>query len=139
LGRPLKGRPFLLLPGGNGVEYNSDFRYDLKVGQVSEKRLGELLTDKTIEVKRDFRASQTGKVFVEFFCRGKPSGIATTEADFWAFMISNESVVILPTKRVKKLVREAKRKGKVVSGGDSNLSQGALVEIERLMTDAIRC
>jgi len=120
------------------VEYNSDFRYDLKVGQVSEKRLGELLTDKTIEVKRDFRASQTGRVFVEFFCRGKPSGISTTEADFWAFMISDESVVILPTKRLKKLVREARKKGNVVSGGDSNLSQGALVEIERLMRDAIR-
>jgi len=125
--------------GGNGVEYNSDFRYDLKVGQVSEKRLGELLTDKTIEVKRDFRASRTGKVFVEFFCRGKPSGISTTEADFWAFMITDETVVILPTRRLKKLVREAKKKGDVVSGGDSNLSQGALVEIERLMRDAIRC
>lgn len=120
------------------MEYNSDFRYDLKVGQLSEKRLANMLTDKTIEVKRDFRASRTGKVFVEFFCRGKPSGISTTEADFWAFMITDETVVILPTERLKGLVKEQKEKGRVLSGGDSNLSRGVLVEVERLTRDAIR-
>jgi len=63
------------------MQFNSDFRYDLKVGQLEEKWLAELLQSKTLEVKRDFKASQTGRVFVEFFCRGKPSGVATTEAD----------------------------------------------------------
>jgi hypothetical protein len=52
------------------MEQNSDFRWDLKVGQLKEQWLGELLENVPIEVKRDFMASQTGNVFVEFFCRG---------------------------------------------------------------------
>jgi len=115
------------------MEFNSDFRYDLKVGQLQEKWLAELLSSKKIEVKRDFKASRTGKVFVEFFCRGKPSGIDTTEAEFWAFILDGETVVILPVDKVKSLVDEAKVKGRVVSGGDSNLSQGALIKLERLL------
>lgn len=115
------------------MQFNSDFRYDLKVGQLEEKWLAELLQSKTLEVKRDFKASQTGRVFVEFFCRGKPSGIATTEADHWAFILNDGIVIILPTERLKELVEEAQEKGKTVSGGDSNVSQGALIKLERLV------
>lgn len=115
------------------MQFNSDFRYDLKVGQLEEKWLAELLQSKTLEVKRDFKASQTGRVFVEFFCRGKPSGVATTEADHWAFIMDGGIVIILPTERLKELVEEAKEKGKTVSGGDSNVSQGALINLERLV------
>jgi hypothetical protein len=119
------------------VEYNNDFKYDLKVGQLAEKWLGELLSGKTIEVKRDFRASRTGKVFVEFFCRGKPSGIDRTEADYWAFVIGTGYVVILPTEALKEIVKLHKEKGWVMSGGDRNVSQGALVKVERLIKHAI--
>ena len=115
------------------MQFNSDFRYDLKVGQLEEKWLAELLQSKTLEVKRDFKASQTGRVFVEFFCRGKPSGIATTEADHWAFILNDGIVIILPTERLKELVVEAQEKGKTISGGDSNVSQGALIKLERLV------
>lgn len=115
------------------MEFNSDFRYDLKVGQVAEKQLAEMLQSKTIEVKRDLRASRTGKVFVEFFSRGKPSGISTTEADYWAFMISDKSMVLLPTEKLRALVEDAKENGIIKSGGDKNTSRGALIEIERLV------
>lgn len=115
------------------MEFNSDFRYDLKVGQVAEETLAKMLQSQKIEVKRDFKASRTGRVFVEFFSRGKPSGIDTTEADYWAFMISEESVVILPTRRLRELVAEAKEKGNIKPGGDKNTSQGALIKIERLV------
>ena len=115
------------------MQFNSDFRYDLKVGQLEEKWLAELLQSKTLEVKRDFKASQTGRVFVEFFCRGKPSGIATTEADHWAFILNDGIVIILPTERLKELVEEAQENGKTISGGDSNVSQGALIKLERLV------
>ena len=54
------------------MEYNNDFKWDLKVGQMNEEWLGDLLQSQTIEVKRDFMASRTGRVFVEFFCRNKP-------------------------------------------------------------------
>lgn len=115
------------------MEFNRDFKYDLKLGQIAEKWLAELLQSQRIEVKRDFKASQTGKVFVEFFSRGKPSGIDKTEAEFWAFIIDGETVVILPTQKLKQLVEEAKEKGRVVAGGDANTSQGALIKLERLV------
>ena len=115
------------------MDYNNDFRYDLKVGQVAERQLGEMLDNAKIEVKRDLRASRTKKVFVEFFCRGKPSGISTTEADYWAFMVSDKVVVILPTEKLKGLVEEAIENGKAISGGDRNTSQGVLISIERLL------
>ena len=35
------------------MEYNNDFKYDLKVGQVYEKQFNDLLGSK-IEIKRDF-------------------------------------------------------------------------------------
>ena len=41
------------------MEYNSDFRYDLKRGQKAEKWLGGLLEADTLEVKRDFIAHKT--------------------------------------------------------------------------------
>ena len=47
------------------MKYSSDFRYDLKLGQVKEKELGEILNNKTIEVKTDLKAIETGSVFVE--------------------------------------------------------------------------
>lgn len=119
------------------MEYNNDFKYDLKVGQLAEKWLSELLSGNTIEVKRDFKASRTGKVFVEFFCRGKPSGIDRTEADYWAFVIDGGFVIILPTKALKEIVELHKEKGWVMSGGDNNVSQGALVKVERLVKHAI--
>ena len=115
------------------MEFNRDFRYDLKVGQMAESWLANLLQNKTIEIKRDFKASRTGRVFVEFFSRGKPSGIDKTEADFWAFVIDGETVVILPTVRLKELVKEAKEEGKVWKGGDSNTSKGVLIDLERLV------
>lgn len=115
------------------MEFNSDFRWDLKVGQLQEQWLADLLQSKTLEVKRDFKASQTGRVFVEFFCRGKPSGIATTQADHWAFILDDGIVVILPTDRLKKLVIDARERNRVVAGGDNNVSHGALIELERLL------
>ena len=115
------------------MQFNSDFRYDLKVGQLEEKWLAELLQSKTLEVKRDFKASQTGRVFVEFFCCVKSYGVATTEPDHWAFILNYGIVIILPTNRLKELVAEAQEKGKTISGGDSNVSQGALINLERLV------
>ena len=110
-----------------------DFRWDLEVGQIAERWLGDILSNNTIEVKRDFVASRTGNVFVEFSCRGKPRGIATTLATHWAFVLDDETVVLLPVKKLLALAFEAEEQGNVVYGGDDNLSVGALIELERLV------
>lgn len=112
----------------------NDFRWDLKVGQLFEDELANILERKTIEVKTDFMASQTGNVFVEFFCRNKPSGLATTKADYWAFILGEKTVVLLPTDELKKLARQVYREKGKVRGGDGNFSLGVLIPIERLVT-----
>ena len=49
------------------MNYNNDFKYDLKIGQTKEKELGDIFNNKTVEVKYDLQAKLTGNVFVEYF------------------------------------------------------------------------
>ena len=44
------------------MNYNNDFKYDLKIGQIAERDLGHLFDHSSIEVKRDFLALKTGNV-----------------------------------------------------------------------------
>lgn len=46
----------------------------------------------TFEVKEDFKCMNTGNVCVEFECRGKPSGIATSKANFIIYKIHESPV-----------------------------------------------
>ena len=52
------------------MKYCSDFKYDLEIGQVKEKELGDIFNNSTIEVKNDLSAHKTGNVFVEYESRG---------------------------------------------------------------------
>ena len=73
------------------MKYNNDFKYDLKIGQVKEKQLAEILNDKTIEVKYDLKALETGNIYVEYQSRGKPSGISTSEANSIALPLATRT------------------------------------------------
>ena len=115
------------------VDFNSDFRHDLEVGQLSEKFLADLLENRTIEVKRDFLASKTGNVFVEYESRGKPSGIATSTADYWAFVLDDERIIMIPRGLLKVMAREAFEAESLATGGDSNTSRGVLVRVRELV------
>jgi hypothetical protein len=110
------------------MDYRSDFEYDLKVGQVAEKELGEILENKTIEVKRDLLTAKTGNVFIEYSSRGKPSGIATTKSDFYCIVIE-DTFIILPTKLLKKKGRPYLNTNRDVLGGDDNTSKGILLPV----------
>ncbi len=85
---------------------NDDCKYDIKA-EVNGKSV-------TFEVKEDIRCADTGNVVVEYESRGKPSGIETTEADFWIFRIHHgykESDIhhfLIGTERLKRLIREKK-------------------------------
>ena len=115
------------------VDFNSDFRHDLEVGQLSEKFLANLLENRTIEVKRDFLAAKTGNVFVEYESRGKPSGIATSTADYWAFVLDDERIIMIPRGLLKVMAREAFEADRLATGGDSNTSRGVLVRVRELV------
>jgi hypothetical protein len=57
---------------------NEDGRFDLLVRTSAG-------IDVAIEMKEDFLTQKTGNVAVEFECRGKPSGINTTQSDLYIY------------------------------------------------------
>lgn len=115
------------------MEHNSDFRYDLQVGIIGEEYVGDILSFKKIEVKTDYKAKQTGNLFVEYESRNKPSGIATTEADFYCFVISNEQIIFIETNKLKEMCREYYHTSRNTVGGDSNTSKGILLPLEKIL------
>lgn len=119
------------------MNFNSDFSHDLELGQVFEKGLATILTSRKIEVKRDFKAMKTGNVFVEYSSRGKPSGLATTNADYYCYFIAERRLIILPTEELKELCRPFLYTNRDVRGGDNNTSKGVLLPITAFITGAI--
>jgi len=120
------------------MNYNSDFKYDLYTGVLKgESWFHSLLENKKIEVKYDGDISnRTGNVYVEYECRGKKSGIATTESDYYVFKLSDERAIVIGTEQLKSRIRELISKGMAksgVKGGDNNLSVGVLVKIKDLL------
>lgn len=115
------------------MEYNNDFRYDLLVGQSAENFLGKLLEGKKLEVKLDKLAHKTGRVFVEFESRGKPSVLATSQADYWCYIIEGRGAIIVSIERMKEVSRGALQERGEIRGGDSNTSRGVLVDVGRLI------
>lgn len=66
------------------VSYCDDNRFDIALD------MGDDVV--TLEVKEDFKCMVTGNVCVEFECRGKPSGIAVTQADYLVYKIHESPV-----------------------------------------------
>ena len=120
------------------MEYSSDFKYDLGVGKLKgETKLHTMLEDSKIEVKFDRKTRDTGNVFIEYESRGKPSGIKTTQADYWAYFIGDDEVYILSLEKLKeKIVNLNPPK---VMGGDPDpitgkkTSWGFLIKLEELI------
>ena len=113
------------------MDYNSDFKYDLKIGQVKEKELGDIFKNKTIEVKYDLKALKTGNVYVEYSSRFKPSGIATTTANYYCFCFG-DTYHIIETEILKNRCRKYFKTDRDKNGGDNNSSKGILLPLEEL-------
>lgn len=119
------------------MKYCNDFRYDLKVGQIGEKLLSDILLNKKIEVKRDSWIYKSGNIAIEYESRGKPSGIAKSEAGYWAIIFSggyeDEIIIIIKENRLKKICREFYKKGNIKSMGDNNTSKSILIPIKEFL------
>lgn len=114
------------------MKYCSNFRHDLELGQVAEKEIGALLSEKKIEIKKDMLAKKTGNVFVEYMSRGKVSGVDRSEADYYCFVVES-LIIFLPLLELKKLIEPFKGTKRDVRGGDNNTSRGILLPLTTLI------
>jgi len=119
------------------MEYNSDFRYDLKFGVVEgESWFHNIVSNSKVEVKTDRLTEKTGNVYIEYESRGKPSGIVTSQADYWVYKVSDGRAIIIEKEELKQKLRELVKNKKArmgVKGGDNNTSLGILVNIKELI------
>jgi hypothetical protein len=120
---------------------NSDFDIDLKFGQIYEKTLALILQDTTIEVKTERDTwKKTGNIAIELHNhhRNLPSGLSVTKADYWATILVDNfkfyGVHILPVDYLKRRVKEIvlSGKGRIIHGGDYNVSEMALIPIKEI-------
>lgn len=118
------------------MDFNNDFRYDLKVGQEGERLVDSIFKDKRIEVKRDSWICKSGNIAIEYESRGKPSGISTTEAEYWIIIFSGDCqdkvMYIFETKWLKELSREYFMKGSMKAMGDNNTSMAVLIPVSEI-------
>ncbi len=99
-------------------EVGKDHKYDLKFYRFKSLVEKEVFT---VEVKEDFTCKTTGNVGLEFECRGKPSGISTSEANYYCYKIHEPSgkigLYLIKTKDLKTLITDKLYK-RIINGGD---------------------
>lgn len=122
---------------GEGMTTLSSFDLDFRYGYAGEQLVEELLTNgKTVEVKRDRRWHETGNLYIEVECwynstqSWQASGIAVTEADYWAFVLE-ESVLMIPTINVIQAINQYGRQ--ITCEIPPNKSRGFLITVNDLL------
>jgi len=124
---------------------NYDYDKDLLIARECEKEVADILTkygieilgfehtnkydiltrvdgkEYTFEVKEDFTCERTGNVGLEFECRGRPSGIQVSKADYYIYKIhtKNDGICffLCKTSNLKNMI-DAVEYFRVVNGGD---------------------
>ncbi len=122
-------------------EPNYDFEIDLPRGQEAEQTIAFLLhmnNGDFIEVKRDSYVSESNNVAIEYQCKNKPSGIASTEAAWWVIMLNGERyngevIVLIKTERLKSIARKYLGTKRDISGGDKKYARMILVPVKELL------
>ena len=123
---------------------NYNFNEDLPVAVETEKDVAQILAkiyearilkfehsnkydilarikgnDYTFEVKEDFMTCKTGNVALEFECRGKPSGIQTSQADFYVYKIHGKNGIHYYLFKKENLLKMISNEvSRIVNGGD---------------------
>lgn len=131
---------------------NYNFAKDLKASQASVDKVAKWLTSNgckdityvhtkhydltyekdgnhySMEVKEDLQFSKTGNVAIEVRSRSKPSGICSSLADYWVYVLGEELWFAERSKVLLYLIQHWDRFRRV-EGGDDNTSLVALLKI----------
>ena len=116
--------------------YNPDFDIDLAFGEHYEDSLAAILQTGKVEIKteRDIWKT-TGNIVFEIKCKGRPSGISKTKADYWAQILTykNEikSILLFPVPVLKQQLKHLlnKKLVKIIKGGENNESELIIVPL----------
>ena len=127
----------------------SKFRKDLEFGQNYEKKFIEIMKPKSskiiggnfkywdleifedykvikYEIKSDRLAHKTNNLCIEFECNKKPSGITTTQADYYGYFIIKDKdefqLYNIPTKFIRECINN-KLYSRTMNGGDGYKSK----------------
>jgi hypothetical protein len=126
------------------ITFNRDRKFDLQLSDalIAEQRLGEIFAGakiEKIELKTEtWQWEQTGNICIEYRQNGQPSGIATTEADFWVHELRRDGQTLLylmiPVLRLKEICRDAIRKGRArANAGDGGRFDVILLPLRELL------
>ena len=121
-------------------EVQQKFDHDLAFGKLGEDFVKNFQSENNkIEVKteRDIW-KKTGNIAIEMRCKGKPSGISTTESSVWIHLLAYNGVIkggyLFKVDELRAFIKKRHKEGnlKLVMGGDNNASQMALLPIKEL-------
>ena len=121
------------------MKLNNDKRFDidLSYGQIFEKKVADMLQNSKIEVKTERNMwHKTGNIVIEFESRGRPSGIASTEAEYWFHNLAFSGEIVLTLVFPTKILRDyiAKNHPRMIRGGDDMTSRLYLINLQDLVT-----
>lgn len=119
--------------GRGGKSADLKFVEDLLIGEDAENSIVKAF--QSGEVKRDFGVGKTKRVFVEHESFQRPSGIVTTEADYFIFVLDGEEFnsevfIGISTDRLKDILSGITWETR---GGDMKASKGKLVRLAQLL------
>ena len=84
--------------------------------------------DSTVEVKRDFKSQETGNLVIETFMNGNPSGLASTEADWWVFHPEEDQLIWIKPDLIKDMIlKHGFKQVEFIGSGDEKPKKAYLV------------
>ena len=121
------------------VQFNKNFKYDLEFGEINEKKVADIFEGKRCEVKTERGIwDETGNIAIEIECRGKKSGLSTTEAAYWIHVLEKDGkqcgMVVFEVGHLKRIVDKmyAQKEAMMTMGGDDNLSKMVLIPLDKI-------
>jgi hypothetical protein len=125
--------------------YEPRFDFDVRRGKVGEELVGTILesmANASVEVKTDYGSVKTGNLYIEYEQAGRdqvwrPSGIATSQAEFWAFAFPTGAIFVR-SETLREVCREVYKEGPQNVGyregnENSSSSRGVKLPVWRLL------
>ena len=120
--------------------YCKEFDLDLEFGRMGEQFVEDMqVGNRKIEVKTERDIWKTTKnIAIEIRYKGKPSGLSTTESSVWIHLLSYDGEIeggfIFSVPKLKEMIKSLLKDkiGRLVMGGDDNMSQLALIPIDKI-------